>query len=290
MSRKQRARSKPANPSPRPDLPAGFTLIELLVVIAIIAILAALLLPALSKAKDSSRTAQCQSNQRQILIALHSYSADNRDFFPWTFTLTANYDNNEDWQVYLQPEGVTQGVLLCPVRPVKNGNYLTSAEGWPRSPDGEVIYNTVNSAGQDRITNALYGDYAANFSLGGCWWPGTWQVPAIKLASVVKPAGVVYSTDSGMAPKATTSPTLCIVPTCEVKCGSWVLDDPDNDDPIAVDAGAVASSTDPNWCGPFPRHGDFQSNNGFVDGHVELMKPAQWYYGGSPWLDPEPGR
>src|SRR5438552_1540459 len=62
---------------------AAFTLIELLVVLAVIAIMAALLLPALAKAKEQARGTACRSNMKQLALAFLMYSEDNSDTFPW---------------------------------------------------------------------------------------------------------------------------------------------------------------------------------------------------------------
>ncbi|HVM48329.1 MAG TPA: prepilin-type N-terminal cleavage/methylation domain-containing protein [Candidatus Acidoferrum sp.] len=99
----------------------GFTLIELLVVIAIIAILAALLLPALSRAKEKAQRASCKSNMRQVALTSIMYAGENSEFFPsavWSPTgppsTHAVWLPTNSYNYFVTSARVSTNCLSCP--------------------------------------------------------------------------------------------------------------------------------------------------------------------------------
>lgn len=133
------AEQPPASPGSRSLAFAHFTLIELLVVIAIITILAAMLLPTLNRARESGRSASCQSNLKQCVMAENLYAGDFRDRFVMEAPHSGLSSNGLRWSEILSGGGENSVTYLPPleIQGRRTGKVVSCPGATPRMAPGD---------------------------------------------------------------------------------------------------------------------------------------------------------
>jgi prepilin-type N-terminal cleavage/methylation domain-containing protein/prepilin-type processing-associated H-X9-DG protein len=252
----------------------AFTLIELLVVIAIIAILASILFPVFARARENARKAACQSNLKQIGIALMMYTQDYDESFPYAAMQGATTATSNRWYDVVNPYVKSkQQVWICPTAgPL---NRYGGSDGYTK---GGYAYNVSGSAiNKNPYTSATATGYGNGFGLnptppsgvvGNNWTP---TLNSVTLAMVQEPSETIIVSDPCSRAYADFNYRAeWIYPYSNISYLPMLHGGPFN----TADTSTATAEYSPTWLAANPSGG---GNYLFADGHVKYLQVTYAY-------------